>query len=483
MNMQTGATRRSNAFSLFGKELEWNRQYTLEMPKPSVIPREGRGEVQNLVARTVKCDTYNYEDVRGPDGMWLPTYWLELGDDDSDWEWIIKKGELAGTLPKRVSTRVYKDCGFKLPSQILSEIGNIARKYTVGSNSYRFDFDRKIDWSAGDFGDDDSCYWQSHAGAKEMIKNAGGFALRFFRTEKDDGYHPGIARCWIIPHPKREALILFNLYGMNGNTITVVRLLSEFLGVTYRGSKVRFENLGDYSNELYINGGSCWLVGPDSNEPYDTIDLRLPEVHVSEYTCASCGCEVDEDEAHSIDDGYLCDDCYSDQYASCEHCGEELYREDAWSDHDGNYYCNYHRDRLFTLCDVCEEWSRNDNFSHSIANGRYVCDDCFDEDYFVCDKCDQGYENDERQEVDGESWCESCAEDTFKCDGCGTLFPNDKLAKEVGGNTYCADCVPEEDDDEQSETAEVQPEAIQVPLFTECGVLSERAGVCADAER
>lgn len=59
----------------------------------------------------------------------------------------------------------------------------------------------------------------------------------------------------------------------------------------------------------------------------------------------------------------------------------------------------------------------------------------------VCDHCGQVVSEGETVSVDGETWCNECAErDAVTCDRCGDLVPSDE-AQEVQGETWCSYCV------------------------------------------
>jgi len=437
--------------SILGKEIEVGRVYTVGMPKPSVIPSEGRSLIIDLVKSAVTTDEYS------PDvNVRLPYFMIDW-DEDSQWEWLIHKGEYAGTLPKRISAYTYKKSGFKLPPATLSEIGNIARRYTVGMNEYHFDFNTALDWQRGQFGDHGSCFWSERLGARDMIKDAGGYAIRFFREQNDPD--SGYARCWIIPHPTKSMIILFNIYGFNGNQIVVPRILSEFLGTTYNGRSVQFRNNGDDSGELYINGGSCWLVGQDAPGHTDRIDLEIEDQESDRHRCCGCGEYFHEDDGRSNDDGdWYCYVCYNEHYGICNGCDMEYDNDDLrYSNVSGECYCESCYDERFYICFDCghEGWrisfSSRRGTSHEVGD-EVVCDSCFELHYFECDHCGEDCHNDDAKKVksSGEDkvWCKYCASRrATECVDCHTLTDDNDL-DEPG---RCEDCrmKVEEDTDEK----------------------------------
>ncbi len=53
---------------------------------------------------------------------------------------------------------------YKLPAQALQAIGNLAEEYSTEPKEYYWDVAKSIDWDAGDFGDDGSCFWGCREG-------------------------------------------------------------------------------------------------------------------------------------------------------------------------------------------------------------------------------------------------------------------------------------------------------------------------------
>lgn len=437
--------------NILGKEIEVGKVYTVGMPKPSVIPSEGRELIVDLVKRTVVTDQFN------PSIQSSLPYFILDWHEDSQWEWLIHKGEFAGTLPKRISAYTYKNSGFKLPPAILSEIGNIARRYTVGSNEYHFDFNTELDWDRGQFGDSGSCFWSGRMGARPMIKDAGGFAIRFFREVNDP--YSGYARCWIIPHPSKSMLILFNIYGFNGAQITVPRVLSEFLGTTYNGRSIQFRNNGDDSGELYINNGTCWLVGQDAPEHTDRIDLEIEEQEGDRQVCCNCNERCDEDDGRESRYGdWYCNDCYNEHYRICDGCDEEYCADDIrYSDVSGGDYCESCYNERFYTCSDCgdEGWlssfSVRRGTSHEVGD-EVVCDYCFERHYFECDKCGDACHNDDAHEVEvsgeNKTWCDYCADHYAEnCVDCDKLVYDVEL--DAAGR--CDDCGMKVEEDTREE--------------------------------
>lgn len=193
--------------------------------------------------------------------------WEIVGTD-----WVVQKGELNGTLPKRLSSYFYKFSDVRLDNDILSRLGNYAGKfYATKTKDFYIDFVTSFKWKAGTFGEDkNSCFWSSHARAKDMIKGVDGMAFRFF-GENSRLLVNGKARSWIIPLFE-NVYIQFNGYGIE--LCQQAEILKQFLKLECK--KIRFTNQGSETGELYINGGNAYLHA-ESNilKKFASIDMDI----------------------------------------------------------------------------------------------------------------------------------------------------------------------------------------------------------------
>jgi len=337
----------------------------------------------------------------------IPNVWRGKGGRYA-WEWIWKvggKGEYVGSLPKRVAKYAYQELGKKLTPDQLSEIGNLATRHSLRDTTYFCDITDSFDWSDGDFGDHGSCYWSCHSYARtDMLPDNGSYAIRFWREENRDN---GFARAWIIPHG--DCYIVFNGYGME--TLPIARVLSAHLGHAYY-RRINFTNNGDPSGSLYINGGSAWLVGPQSSVvEIDAIDLNWEEGD----SCYCCGESIDNDDHYHTPAGEgCCGGCYRDRYFFCETCCENYSIDDGMADPDGSD----------------------------------ICDNCFDEKAFRCPSCDKPtWDKDGNEGPDGETYCSNCYCKRFSsCEDCSSDFSYDDLDE----NGRCEDCAVECEEKEEA---------------------------------
>lgn len=142
----------------------------------------------------------------------------------------------------------------------------------------------------------------------------------------------------------------------------------------------------------------------------------------SMYECYDCGHEMDEDDYyycgvceniccddHSYwignEERYVCEECYSENYATCDECDERFHTDemnrcnecgkDLCEDHtiyeDGDTFCEDCHGELFRYCECCGEYKPSDEASLCHNCDEYVCNDCSEEreseDYRYCNEC------------------------------------------------------------------------------------------------
>lgn len=167
-----------------------------------------------------------------------------------------------GNFTKRLSRLVYQKLAQKLPPDVISDIGNIAREHSK-SVDFAVETTRLLNMSPHEFANGDSCWWEGYYSSRCALKTNGGFALRSFGGDYVSG------RAWVMPlasdlyggltptfnteHP--DAFVVFNGYGdLQG--YTGARILSHMAGWTYR--KVGFD-----CEPMYVNGNWAYLVAPE----------------------------------------------------------------------------------------------------------------------------------------------------------------------------------------------------------------------------
>ena len=132
--------------------------------------------------------------------------------------------------------------------------------------------------------------------------------------------------------------------------------------------------------------------------------------------CFECGDALKKLEvAHRLENGeYICADCQDLYYAYCEDCGDLVHERSIMTADDGNrYICEYCADEYYT-CDHCSEIYSGYNlavYTYSLT----ICERCYNEYYFTCGGCNEVYHLDDGEYLNGEYYCDYCADDYRGC--------------------------------------------------------------------
>lgn len=128
--------------------------------------------------------------------------------------------------------------------------------------------------------------------------------------------------------------------------------------------------------------------------------------------CQSCNEELEEDASTVVTtDGDVCEQCYSDLYATCEYrrCGDVVLLEDMHTVDNGSIMiCDSCHSDHYTTCCVrgCNvTMHNNDAVTH---RGNDYCRDCYHEQFTDCYRCDTTISNDDTYNHDDEQYCSSC---------------------------------------------------------------------------
>jgi hypothetical protein len=349
------------------------------------ISNNGIKEIERILRQQVPEDIKN--NMRGVN----MSYWKEVPEAVGD-EWMVKKGRYAGTFPKRLAKHVKKIYKQKLDPQLLGVIGEIASRNTQEQTKYVMDFTDKFDWRDGEFYDEDSCFWGSNAGAKPMIRDAGGLAVRFYDPENKSH---GIGRAWMLPWKKKWCV--FNGYGYQLQTITISRILATITGTAYK--RIYMSNRGSHDGMLWINGGKAYIIGEWSEiEDIEAVDFTIEVQHGDgDYVyCESCDARIHPEDAYHVNWEYLCENCYHDYYFYCENCNTDVDRNSECT----VYFMNF-RGRADTTT---------------------ICSDCLAHAY-ECDKCGDWWMNNRHHTgpiaIGDMEVCPTCADTLEECSICG----------------------------------------------------------------
>jgi len=265
-----------------------------------------------------------------------------------------------------------------------------------------------IFWYDGNFGKDDSCWWNSFSESRDVfIDDANGIGLLWHRNDQD--YRNGIGRLWIAPIRDRidgrndDLLFCFNQYGESGGIPIRIERTAQILTELIPNTKtVKGYLRNDVNCDIpYINGSGMYIAPIDSSIRED----HHVTVEWGRYMdeCYECNNDISEDEInHSDINGHdYCESCFNDIFTCCNHCGEEMYRRNA-ARVNYDYYCNSCLNRYFTECSNCNEYFYNDEITEQDYNP--YCEDCFQSEFTQCNECNEYYSNDEMKD----GYCNGC---------------------------------------------------------------------------
>jgi formylmethanofuran dehydrogenase subunit E len=144
--------------------------------------------------------------------------------------------------------------------------------------------------------------------------------------------------------------------------------------------------------------------------------------------CADCGEPVNKDEALEIREGvYICDDCATN-YCSCDDCGAIVKAEEGYfisTDEGGRVVCQECLIAGYRHCADCGEWFPADE-SYLTHSGDIICRECLN-DYFWCHGCGELHPYHSSIEINGELYCEDCAEEHEPLRGIRSYHSNPKI--------------------------------------------------------
>jgi len=90
-----------------------------------------------------------------PVKYFFPEWW--------SWSWVVEKDEsgnkCVGTFPKRFARHAKKAYNWKVEPKQMAELGNLARRHTIETQTVVFDITQNFNWRRGDYGDPGSCFW------------------------------------------------------------------------------------------------------------------------------------------------------------------------------------------------------------------------------------------------------------------------------------------------------------------------------------
>lgn len=128
-------------------------------------------------------------------------------------------------------------------------------------------------------------------------------------------------------------------------------------------------------------------------------------------TCWECSCFIEEGDEILVNGEAICQDCYDDNYVTCEHCGDIEHIDDTHYI-DETVVCDYCYSRLYETCERCGA-THHANQMFNTRDG-YVCENCFNDWYVECRGCGEILHVDDADycESDSEYYCSECYPDS-----------------------------------------------------------------------
>ena len=144
--------------------------------------------------------------------------------------------------------------------------------------------------------------------------------------------------------------------------------------------------------------------------------------HFNAWGCPHCSTVYENSEDHQyyseFHGEYGCDECMR----WCSFADDYFYNDEEWAyvkNIDEEIPVEYmeHYNRKFAQCEECGDWLyisdgyvyHNDGF-YTDADGNVFCNDCAEEVLTYCEDCGEYYRTEDMVEINGEYYCESCAE-------------------------------------------------------------------------
>lgn len=364
----------------------------------------------------------NLEDFYRLDGS-LDTSYNNVSISDAmdivGYDAITNKGRFAVRFTKYLwdSYKIKSDEIFK------TSLGNIYNNYKEVSNEFKVKVVDDFSWYDGEFGKSDSCWWGCYRDSRDTLTFYGGYCLQRF-----DGHGNGVGRFWLLPI-NDNCLIGFNAYGFSGREASsvIARKFEIETGKQWVFGKRNWRNTSDDCDYPYINGnnghnneGGSKVFAIYTGEKPDSDIVMCLDRHCGIYhvtVCSQCDDEIDTNggDYHEVGGTIYCDDCYHENFSSCDNCGNVVENYEMNDVSDG-MVCDYCMQRHYTQCDACGVYYNDDDTTmREFADKSGVfCPSCFDHKFqFECPTCGDSYTNRYHAgvTVKDELYCADCGEE------------------------------------------------------------------------
>jgi len=390
-------------------DLDFNpEQYVLRLYFRDAI-RTLECNVNEVVNSFAYLSMISYGRLLLDQGDWLsPAYWMSMATSlESDMNDIgTDPVTRDGRFSKRVSAYYWKKYGYRMSKEQITAIGNLYNQFSNTSKTFKLKITNNFNWSDGEFGKGDSCWWGCYGDSRATLWNSGGYAALFY----DDSMN-GIGRFWILPI-NDDLVIGFNPYGVQPKDAAacVARLMETITNKRWVYGKRDFRNVArNNSYYPYINGSNgrnnddgsiVYAIYTEGNPPSNPIEVWIDRhtgvfEHENGAVCPHCNIIFD---AHHIitaldGDGATifqgCSECAHsvvDRYCRCAPCGRYFTEEQTHTHINGFRVCtrcynsrleNYGPDSVQT-CGICgcvtyDAW----NSGYITIDGVNHCPQCY----------------------------------------------------------------------------------------------------------
>lgn len=242
----------SNSLNLFGVEFELNKKYTVENPH---IAEDIIAQMYRHICRSLDITRFSSQGSM---------YWNTISRLTPHKTACFYNGRSSKFLTQLVAAfRI--EHNIKISAELKAELGNLLSQSSF--STLTFDFTQDFDWNAGDFGDEGSCFFNGRRHARNRIKSANGFAIRFYHP--DSGH--GIGRAWgFWDKPEfKGRLLIFNVYGASV-TEYAQRIKNIFLhfGITLGYDRPYVEFNGKSGGLIYQNSTNILFYNSATDTEY-----------------------------------------------------------------------------------------------------------------------------------------------------------------------------------------------------------------------
>ena len=250
-----------------------------------------------------------------------------------------------------------------------------------------------------------------------------------FEEDKQEERCPYALKLWRkCYHVANGYLVQNRHYGGGGQFVIELleQKIAELLGKLSEQSDKRPYDIFDHGTHSLAYGDFCGL--PHENlmrvDGWDSMSDILPligaagycmecteiiddesQLHCSNHcykTCEGCGEEISGDDYLIYNGDIYCYECCT----TCTNCDDTVHRNWVRISNDGEPYCEYCYTELFAACEECgEEIERDEAFA---LDGRLLCECCYDDMKTLCVECGDSIEFGDELFIDCEPYCSDC---------------------------------------------------------------------------